>query len=339
MIDRFSKRVTLIPTWKNASAVLVAEQFFERIVRDKGMPLEIVSDRDPKFTSNFWKTLWKTTGTHLKLSTSRHQSIDGQSEIAIRIIEEVLRSQVNYKQDNWVRQLASIEFALNNTKSTAIGLTPFNVETGRDPLVPLDLSRTLGQHTGKKRLHDKSTALDMLDKITAMQQYARDKIQLADANMSRFADERRRKAHSFMAGDKVYLKLEGIELAVFKNRPCKKLNPLWFGPLEILKKISPVSYRISLPDKCKIHDVFHIDRLKLCKTSDSKFKNRAKTLPAIDEPVYEVHKIIDERLIRGEKQYLVAWKDYSELFDSTWLTKSDLSGAAEVLTSWEARSK
>ena len=92
-------------------------------------------------------------------------------------------------------------------------------------------------------------------------------------------------------------------------------------------------------DKCKIHDVFHIDRLKLCKTSDSKFKNRAKTLPTIDEPVYEVHKIIDERLIRGEIQYLVAWKDYSELFDSTWLTKSDLSDAAEVLTSWEARKK
>ena len=89
VVDRFSKRLFLIPTWKNATANMVAEQFFERIVRDRGMPVEIVSDRDPKFTSNFWQTLWKISGTHLKLSTSRHQSTDGQSEIAIRIIEEV----------------------------------------------------------------------------------------------------------------------------------------------------------------------------------------------------------------------------------------------------------
>jgi len=96
VVDRFSKRLFLIPTWKNASAIMVAEQFFERVVRDRGMPVEIVSDRDPKFTSNFWQTLWRISGTHLKLSTSRHQSTDGQSEIAIRIIEEILRSQINY---------------------------------------------------------------------------------------------------------------------------------------------------------------------------------------------------------------------------------------------------
>jgi len=339
VVDRFSKRCFLIPTWKNATANMAAEQFYERIVRDRGMPIELVSDRDPKFTSNFWRTLWKNSGTHLKLSTSRHQSTDGQSEIAIRIVEEILRSQINYAQDNWVKQLASIEFALNNTTSTATGLTPFKIETGRDPNVPLDLSRSLGstKHGKRERDSNASPAYKMLEDITAAQQLARDNIELANSNMSKYADERRRKGDDIKIGDRVYLKLEGIELDIFKKRPCKKLNPLWFGPLEVLKKISPVSYKLALPVNSNIHDVFHVDRLKSCKTSEQHIKSRAKPLPAIDEPVYEVSKIIDEKLVRGVKKYLVAWKGYSELFDSTWLDIDDLGDANEVVALWKRK--
>ena len=166
-------------------------------------------------------------------------------------------------QDNWVKQISSIEFALNNTQSTATGLTPFKVETGRDPLVPLDLSKTLGHDTDKSRLHGNiGSAYKMIENITALQQQARDNIEIANSNMSKHADARRRKAEELSVGDRVYLKLEGIDLDIFKKRPCKKLNPLWYGPLEILKKVSPVSYKLSLPTKSKIHDVFHVDRLR-----------------------------------------------------------------------------
>ena len=239
-------------------------------------------------------------------------------------------------QDNWVTQISSIEFALNNTQSTATGLTPFKVETGRDPLVPLDLSKTLGHDTDKSRLHGNiGSAYEMIENITTLQQQARDNIEIENANMSKHADARRRKAEELSVGDRVYLKLEGIDLDIFKKRPCKKLNPLWYGPLEILKKVSPVSYKLSLPTKSKIHDVFHVDRLKPCNTCEQLIKSRAKPLPQIDEPVYNVSKIIDEKLMRGKKMYLVAWEGYSELFDSTWLSLDDLGDATQAVTDWE----
>ena len=177
----------------------------------------------------------------------------------------------------------------------------------------------------------------MLDTITALQQQARDKIKLANANMSKYADARRRAADEIKVGDRVYLKMEGIELDIFKKRPCKKLNPLWYGPLDVLKKISPVSYKLALPVNAKIHDVFHVDRLKSCKTCDPLIKSRARTLPSIDEPVYNVSKILDEKLVRGKKMYLVAWEGYSELFDSSWLSPDDLEDAAEVVALWESK--
>ena len=175
----------------------------------------------------------------------------------------------------------------------------------------------------------------MIENITVLQQKARENIEIANSNMSKHADARRRKAEELSVGDRVYLRLEGIELDIFKKRPCKKLNPLWFGPLEILKKVSPVSYKLSLPVNSKIHDVFHVDRLKSCKTCDQQIMSRARKLTQIDEPEYIVSKIIDEKLMRGNKMYLVAWKGYSELFDSTWLSPDDLSDAAEVVALWE----
>ena len=141
VVDKFSKRVKLIPTFSTATTKLTAELFFRDIVSQKGLLAAIISDRDSKFTSNFWRSLWTLTGTELIMSTSRHQNTDGQSENAIRIVEEVLRSRLNYRQDNWASELASLEFALNNIVATPLGMTPFVCETGREPMIPLDLRK------------------------------------------------------------------------------------------------------------------------------------------------------------------------------------------------------
>ena len=302
VVDRFSKMVFLIPTFMTASAEFVAEQFFERIVRTRGLMLEIVSDRDPKFTCNFWRTIWKKTGTHLKLSTARHQSTDGQSENAIKIVEEILRGKLNYKQDNWVKELSAVEFALNNSVSSATSLTPFVLESGWDPIVPLDLTTVSGsQHT----THD-SNAHTFVHNIHALHTQARDCIALAQANMARFADERRRVGDELKVGGQCYLKLEGIDFEIFKKRPSKKLGPVYYGPFEILKKISPVSYQILLPHKSSVHDVFHIDRLKLhSDQTPGLVKGRSRTLPSLLDQEYEVDCIIDERLRYGKIEYLV----------------------------------
>jgi len=335
VVDRFSKRVFCVPTWKSASANLIAEQFFDRIVSQRGLCVELVSDRDPKFTSQFWRTLWALCGTTLKMSTSRHQSTDGQTENAIKVIEEILRGKVNYQQDNWVRELSAVEFALNNSVSVSTGLTPFKIETGRDPIVPLDLSSTLSAR--KTASKDKlSAAQQLLLDIQSAHKTAHDNILKAQANMTRFANERRRLTSKLVVGGKCYLKLTGIELDIFKARPCKKLNFIWYGPLDILKKISPVSYKLLLPHNCHIHDVFHVDRLKpAAEMPRGVGRSRSRTLPATADKVYTVDRILADRRRYGKVQYLIKWKGYSELHDSTWEPKENLeSGAKQILSAW-----
>ena len=69
-----------------------AELYIKEIVRLHGVPLSIVSDRDPRFTSTFWKSLQMALGTKLVFSTAFHPQIDGQSERTIQTLEDMLRA-------------------------------------------------------------------------------------------------------------------------------------------------------------------------------------------------------------------------------------------------------
>ena len=90
VVDKLTKMVHYIPTTTNADALQLARQFIDNVVRLHGVPESIVSDRDSKFTSLFWKSLWEQLGTKLHLSTAYHPQSDGQTERANRVLEEAL---------------------------------------------------------------------------------------------------------------------------------------------------------------------------------------------------------------------------------------------------------
>ena len=116
VVDRLSKMVHFLPTVDTASAEDVAALFRDRVFCLHGMPQSIVSDRDVKFTSAFWKELHRLLGVQLNLSTAYHPQTDGQTERMNRVLEDMLRHFVNRQHDDWDQFLATAEFAINNLR-------------------------------------------------------------------------------------------------------------------------------------------------------------------------------------------------------------------------------
>jgi len=85
----------------------------------------MVSDRDTKFLSHFWLTLWRKMGTHLKFSTTCHPQTDGRAEVTNRTLGTLLRVLVKKNIKAWDELLPHAEFAFNRTPSKATGLSPF----------------------------------------------------------------------------------------------------------------------------------------------------------------------------------------------------------------------
>ena len=84
------------------------------------MPKSIVSNRDFKFTSNFWKATFKTIGTEFKMSTTFHPQIDGETKRVNHVLEDMVRTYVNEKQTNWTEFLSLAEFAYNSSWHSSI---------------------------------------------------------------------------------------------------------------------------------------------------------------------------------------------------------------------------
>ena len=83
VVDRLTKSAHFIPVRVDFSLDKLADLYVSEIVRLHGVPLSIISDRDPRFTSRFWKKLQEALGTKLSFSTAFHPQIDGQSERVI----------------------------------------------------------------------------------------------------------------------------------------------------------------------------------------------------------------------------------------------------------------
>ncbi|CAA7021643.1 unnamed protein product [Microthlaspi erraticum] len=139
IVDRFSKMAHFVACNKTDDASHVAALFFKDVIRLHGMPRTIVSDRDTKFLSYFWKTLWSKLGTKLLFSTTCHPQTDGQTEVVNRTLGTLLRVLLKKNLKNWDDCLPHIEFAYNHSVHSASKFSPFEIVYGFKPLSPLDL--------------------------------------------------------------------------------------------------------------------------------------------------------------------------------------------------------
>ena len=110
----------------------MATLFVSHIFKYHGMPSSIVSYRDPRMTSLFWKGLFENLGTKLNFSLAYHPQMDGQREISNLTILDLLKNYVDGvdQRGQWEKYLPFVEFAYTNTMHISTGKTPFEIVEG-----------------------------------------------------------------------------------------------------------------------------------------------------------------------------------------------------------------
>ena len=120
IVDRLTKSAHFLAVRMTFSLERFCGLYIREIVWLHGVPVSIVSDRDPRFTTHFWKSFQKAMCTRLMMSTAFHPQIDGQSERTIQVLEDMLRACVLDHKDSWEEHLPSMEFAYNNSYQASI---------------------------------------------------------------------------------------------------------------------------------------------------------------------------------------------------------------------------
>ncbi|GKD72377.1 putative reverse transcriptase domain-containing protein [Tanacetum coccineum] len=130
IVDRLTKSAIFTPMRETDSMEKLARMYLKEVVTRHGIPVSIICDRDPRFASNFWRSLQKALGTNLDMSTAYHPQTDGQSERTIQTLEDMLRACVIDFGNGWVKHLPLVEFSYNNSYHASIKVAPFEALYG-----------------------------------------------------------------------------------------------------------------------------------------------------------------------------------------------------------------
>jgi len=311
VVDRLSKAAHFMALKHPYSAVDVAQSFMSGVFKLHGMPKTIVSDRDPIFTSRFWKELFKLQKVTLLTSSAYHPQTDGQTEVVNRCLECYLRCMTFEKPREWPQWLALAEWWYNTTFHSAINMTPYSVVYGQSPppllpYMPFDSQLDLVDRS----LQAREATLRCLKAHLAR----------AQSRMKSHADKGRTD-RSYVVGDWVYIKLHPYRQTSLKSHAFQKLSAKFFGPFQILARVGPVAYTLQLPPDSKIHPTFHISQLK--KKLGSHIVSA--TLPEIHVDAGHIlltpQAILDRRIVkkhgRPATQLLIKWFNAADE-DSTW---------------------
>jgi hypothetical protein len=251
VIDKLSMFAHFIPIKSTFKAINIAKIFMKEIFRLHGIPKMVVSDRDIKFTSSFWKELFAGLNTNLNFSTSYHPQMDGQTKRTNQIIEDMLLMYIRTKPSKWEDYLHLVEFAYNNGYQNSAKLSPFKILYGRKCTTPIRWD-----NPADRLMVGPEILQEMENIVRKVQQNLKE----AQDRQKSYADQKRRNLE-FQVGDHVYMKVKAQKLSL-KLGNYANLAPRFCGPLEILTRIGPVAYQLALPTNLRIHNVFHVSLLK-----------------------------------------------------------------------------
>jgi hypothetical protein len=251
VVDKLTKAAHFIPVKLTLKATNIVDVYMREIARLHGIPKTIVFDRDPKFTSKFWKGLFNGFGTNLNFSTTYHPESDGQIERVNQVIEDMLRMYVMDKPSKWEDYLHLVEFSYNNGYQTSLKMSPFEALYDRKCNTPVSWDNLVDRVV---------VGPDLLRGMEEKMIKIKQNLKASQDRQKTYADKGRNHKE-FKVGDHVFLKVKANKISL-KLGNCSKLVARYCGPFEILERIGPVAYMIALPASMSIHNVFHVSLLK-----------------------------------------------------------------------------
>ncbi|GLT61286.1 hypothetical protein SLA2020_340050 [Shorea laevis] len=313
VVDRLSKYAHFMAINHPYTAVSIAQVFFENIFKLHGMPKSIVCDRDPAFTSHFWTELFRLHGTSFNFSSAYHPQTDGQTEVVNRTLEMYLRCFTSTQPKEWGKWLAWAEYSYNTSWHSTIRSTPFTVVYGREPPTLLTyLPGTAKVEAVGKELMVRDQVLKEL----------KNNIKAAQERMKRLYDDKHQE-QEFDEGDWVFLKLHPYRQVSVYMRKNAKLSARFYGPFQIIKKVSPVAYKLGLPQESRVHPVFHISLLK------RHLGSKHIACPHLPEVLEDgrmspkPQAVLETRIKNKKAELLIHWQGLSPA-EATWEDKESI---------------
>jgi hypothetical protein len=292
----------------------VAQAYITNIYKLHGLPAAIVLDRDKVFTSNLWRELFRLSQTQLKMSSAYHPQTNGTTERVNQCLETFLRCFAHACPTKWQSWLHLAELWYNTSPHSALDKTPFEVLYGHNPrhFGIIDPAECAVPELGE-------WLQDRQDVMALLQQH----LLRAQQHMKVTADKKR-SDREFSVDDWVYLKLQPYIQRSLATRANPKLAFRYFGPFQVLQRVGGTSYKLALPESCKIHLVIHVSQLRRALPPDTKVCDELLAPPV---PRPEPMIVLKTRLYkkagvsvpqvqvqwRGQPALLATWEDQAEL--------------------------
>ena len=346
MVDKFSKYTILQSVPETCDAKMVADLFLQLVISVFGVPVRVISDRGPQFTSAIWHGILERMGVQVAHASSHHPQTDGQSERAIQTFLRILRSFTADFPTSWENKLPMLQFAINDAYCEATKSTPFRVIFGKDPMPP-----PLALREGFVSANNTDSAANSSGVDSDQQQYVqqhhdalrevwefvrRHQEEVAARMKSR--EDRRRRDFKCQVGDLVLVSAK-FHPQLRQNR---KQAERFYGPYIVHEMRGPNAVELrGMPSR--VPEVVNLSFIKPFYSSPNRFEARPITdiaLPVqqqgMDEPEWELERILDTRLTRRERRmFLVKWVGFPR---PEWLDIHDMENASTLIVQYFAES-
>ena len=255
--DLFSKWVEAFPL-ASTDADTLAKTLVNEVISRYGVPSSLHSDQGANLTGQVVSSLCKCLGITRTQTTAYHPQGNGQVERFNRTLEAMLAKVVKENQTNWDLQIPLVLLAYRTAIHEATGFTPYRVNFGRSPTLPVDIM--LGRAPTSCKGEETRIPVyvqELNSHLKSIFNHVRIKLKSSHAQ-NKDRHDQAVAGDQLAVGDRVWLYIPAV-----KQGQTKKLSSLWRGPYTIIDRVGSVTYRIQLIGTAKTL-VVHRNRLKLC---------------------------------------------------------------------------